>query len=247
GHLPLILASDGKRLSKRHGASSVNEFKELGFLPEGLLNGLALLGWGDNMPKPIFTLKELIDRFDMSKVNKKGAIFDPDKLAWINGQHLSRTDAKEIWPFVQPLWKNAGWINSDFPDKKGLQYTDLLKSRMRLLNEFIQYGEYLFLDPHTYDKSAVEKHLQSPDIQDNIKALINALEKCEDFTPGSTETSLRNVAEKLEIKAAALIHPLRIAITGFGVSPGVFDVCAILGKKTVIRRLGNLNKALNKI
>lgn len=245
GHLPLILAQNGKRLSKRHGASSVDEFKEMGFLPEGLLNGLALLGWGDNMPKPIFSLEELIKRFDLSRVNKKGAIFDLDKLGWINGQHFSRSEAKDIWPFIKPLWQHAGWINSDFPDDKGILYTDLLKSRLRLLNEFITYGEYLFKDPISYDKDAVIKHLQSPDIQTNIQSLESSFKSCKDFNSVTAEAALRELSESLDIKAAALIHPLRIAITGFAVSPGVFDVCAILGKETVIKRLNNLLSRLN--
>ena len=240
GHLPLILAQDGKRLSKRHGASSVDEFKEMGFLPEGLLNGLALLGWGDNMPKPIFSLDELIKRFDFARVNKKGAIFDPDKLAWINGQHLSRSEAKNMWPFVKPLWQNAGWINHDFPDKKGILYTDLLKSRLRLLNEFITYGEYLFKDPISYDKDAVIKHLQSSDIQTNMQSLSSNFTGCEDFNSVTAEVALRELSESLDIKAAALIHPLRIAVTGFGVSPDIFKICEILGLETVIRRLNLL-------
>ena len=250
GHLPLILAQDGKRLSKRHGASSVDEFKEMGFLPEGLLNGLALLGWGDNMPKPIFSLDELIQRFDFARVNKKGAIFDLDKLAWINGQHLSRTDAKEVWPFVKPLWQNAGWVDRDFSEEKGLLYTELLKSRLRLLNEFIAYGKYLFRDPLNYDNDAVEKHLQSSDIQVYIQSLISGFSGCNDFNSQTIEAILRDLSASLDIKAAALIHPLRIAVTGFAVSPDVFEICDILGKETVIRRLNFLKiflVILNKI
>jgi len=237
GHLPLILAQDGKRLSKRHGATSVDEFKEMGFLPEGLLNGLALLGWGDNMPKPIFSLNELIQRFDFARVNKKGAIFDPDKLAWINGQHLSRTEAKDIWPFVKPLWENAGWIDPGFSDEDGIRYTDLLKSRIRLLNEFVLYGKYLFKDPLTFDMEAVNKHLQSPDIKKYIQILSSSFESLEHSKAEELEACLREVADQLEIKASALIHPLRIAVTGFGVSPDIFKICEILGLETITRRL----------
>ena len=240
GHLPLILAQDGKRLSKRHGASSVDEFKELGFLPKGLLNGLALLGWGDNMPKPIFSLEELIQRFDLGKVNKKGAIFDLDKLGWINGQHLSRSKAEDIWPYVKPLWLKAGWINDTFSNDLGLKYTDLLKSRMRLLNEFVSFGEYLFKDPQSYDADAVNKHLSDPLTKDRISELKADLEASSAKTAGDMEEILRSCAEKLDIKAAALIHPLRIALTGFGVSPGVFEIAEILGLETILRRLNSL-------
>ncbi len=240
GHLPLILAQDGKRLSKRHGATSVDEFKAMGFLPEGLLNGLALLGWGDNMPKPIFSLKELIDRFDFARVNKKGAIFDPEKLAWINGQHLSRTDAKDIWPFVKPLWLKEKWIDQDFSDETGILYTDLLKSRIRLLNEFTDYGRYLFKDPLTFDMESIVKHLQLPDIKDYIAVLSSSFEALGSANAEALEACLRETAEKLQLKASVLIHPLRIAVTGFGVSPDIFSICEILGPKTVVRRLNFL-------
>lgn len=239
-HLPLILAPDGKRLSKRYGATSVDEFKAMGFLPEGLLNGLALLGWGDNMPKPIFTLEELIQRFDLTKVNKKGAIFDIDKLGWINGQHLSSRPADEIWPYVKPLWLQEKWIDENVDDVMGIMYTDLLKSRMRLLNEFISYGAYLFKDPEDYDISAIEKYLRTEDIIPNIRSLIEELSTCDPFDKGSTETCLRSIADKLDIKAADLIHPLRIGITGYAVSPDVFEICEILRKETVLRRLNRM-------
>lgn len=243
-HLPLILAKDGKRLSKRHGATSVDEFRTMGFLPQGLLNGLALLGWGDNMPKPIFSLEELIQRFDISKVNKKGAIFDIDKLTWINGQHLSRMEARKIWPFVKPLWLEKSWISDDFPDEKGIRYTDLLKTRMRLLNDFIEYAGYLFNEPDSYDKTAVCKHLQSPDIQEYMTVLLSDIKTCSSFSSDALEDCLRTCAEGLKVPAAALIHPLRLALTGFAVSPDIFTIAELLGRNTVIRRLKKLISAL---
>ena len=239
-HLPLILASDGKRLSKRHGATSVDEFRELGFLPEGLLNGLALLGWGDNMPKPVFTRQELVEKFSINRVNKKGAIFDIDKLSWINGQHLSCMNAAAIWPFVKPLWEEQGWISGDFPEDRGIAYVELLKTRMRLLTDFIDYASYLFDHPEKYDTEGVEKHLQSTDIQSYMTILLNDLKGTEPFTAEHIENALRNCADSLGIPAAGLIHPLRIALTGFAVSPDLFHICEILGKETVLLRLRNL-------
>ena len=240
-HLPLILANDGKRLSKRHGATAVDEFRELGFLPQGLLNGLALLGWGDNMPKPVFDLQELIEKFSIDKVNKKGAIFDINKLTWINAQHLSRMDAAAIWPFVKPLWLEEGWITQGFPESKACEYIDLLKARMRLLSDFRNYAAYLFRDPERYDVTAVEKHLQESDIQDIISHLLRSFELCEDFSAAGAEACLRSCAESLNLPAARLIHPLRIALTGFAVSPDLFRICEILGKETVMRRLRHLH------
>jgi glutamyl/glutaminyl-tRNA synthetase len=212
----------------------------MGFLPQGLLNGLALLGWGDNMPKPVFDLNELIKKFSINKVNKKGAIFDIDKLTWINGQHLSRMDASEIWPYVKPLWQKASWIDTGFPDEKGIIYTDLLKARMHLLNDFQDYAGYLFRDPENYDRDAVYKHLQLPDIQYYLNDLLGSLETCRDFSSGAIEDCLRACANRHEIPAAALIHPLRLALTGFAVSPDLFTIAGLLGKSVLIRRLKNL-------
>lgn len=243
-HLPLILAKDGKRLSKRHGATSVDEFRAMGFLPQGLLNGLALLGWGDNMPKPVFDLDELIERFSINKVNKKGAIFDIDKLTWINGQHLSRRDAAEIWPHVKALWIKHSWIDTAFPDDTGISYTDLLKTRMRLLTDFVSYAGYLFRDPESYDEAAVEKYLKTNDMPEHISALFSALRNCLPFTRETAESALRNCAESRGLSAAALIHPLRLALTGFSVSPDLFTIAELLGKDTVLRRLGNLHSKL---
>ncbi|MDX9778145.1 MAG: glutamate--tRNA ligase [bacterium] len=246
GHLPLILAKDGKRLSKRHGATAVDEFRAMGFLPQGLLNGLALLGWGDNMPKPVFDLNELTERFNINNVNKKGAIFDIDKLKWINGQHLSRRDAAEIWPYVKALWLKASWIGTDFPDEKGIAYTALLKSRMRMLNDFLDYAGYLFRDPESYDEAAVDNYLKAADMPEHISALFSAFRNCLSFTRETAEIALRNCAESRGLSAAALIHPLRLALTGFSVSPDLFTIAELLGKETVLRRLGNLlSKLLN--
>ncbi|MFO7841533.1 MAG: glutamate--tRNA ligase [Fidelibacterota bacterium] len=244
-HLPLILAEDGKRLSKRHGASSVNEFREMGFLPEGLLNGLALLGWGDNMPKPVFTLDELIEKFSLNRVNKKAAVFDINKLTWINGQHLSRTNAADVWKFVRPLWHEKGWIKTDFPDTEGVRYVDLLKSRMRLLTDFITYGAYLFHDPDDYDAKALARYSRSPGTQAFLNGLLDEFQLCTPFTADNAECCLRRSAEEQHTTAATLIHPLRLAVTGFAVSPDIFSICEILGKKTVCRRVEKLTGVLS--
>lgn len=236
-HLPLILGPDGKRLSKRFGATSVDEFVEMGFLPEGLLNGLALLGWGDNVTKPIFDLEQLIAAFDLNRVNKKGAIFDIDKLYWINGQHLSRISAQELWPRVKSLWEKEHFISKDFSEETGVKYTDLLKTRIRSLNDFIRFGSYLFNDPLEYDKQAVEKAFSAHNTQNVLLDLSLAFKDLEIFSKSSAESVLRELAEKNNIKAADYIHPMRLAVTGFGVSPDIFNIMEYIGKESVVRRL----------
>jgi glutamyl-tRNA synthetase len=249
GHVPLILGSDGKRLSKRAGATSVGEFQELGFVPEAVINSLALLGWSPKSNQTLFTMPELIENFDMAGISKKGAIFDFDKMKWINGQHLSRIPAESLFPAVSQAWLDAGYINDADREKRRdylLQSIELLKERVRLINEFVIYGGWFFSDPVKYDTEGVSKHWQANDSLELFSQILKSWQELKVFTAESTETSLRRLADHLEIKAARLIHAVRLAITGFTVSPGLFQVLEHLGAETVLRRLYNAISFLQK-
>ncbi|HDT12704.1 MAG TPA: glutamate--tRNA ligase [Candidatus Marinimicrobia bacterium] len=241
-HVPLILAPDGKRLSKRHGATSVGEFKEMGFLPDGFLNGLVHLGWGVPGNQTVFSLDELIRLFKLSDISKKGAVFDIRKMIWINGQHLSLKSADELYPAVTEVWIQAGLLEREKLQLKKtriIDAIDLLKSRMKLLNDFVEFGSYVFKNPQTYDPEAVEQRWTHPSVPLMIKAYIESLEILTSFTVETLEESLRNVAELHHEKAAVLIHAVRLAVTGFSVSPGLFQLLAYLGRETVLQRLNN--------
>jgi len=239
-HLPLILGNDGKRLSKRFGATSVGEFQELGFIPEGVNNSLALLGWSPKSNQTIFTLEELTAQFDMSGISKKGAIFDFDKMKWINGQHLTCLPAENLFARVANAWLDKGFIEEKEIENRHdylLRSIDLLKERVRLVNEFVTFGSWFFTDPADYDEEGVKKHWESSDSSLLLSRLLEKWQNLASFSEEMTERTLRQLADELEIKAARLIHSVRLAVTGFTVSPSLFAVLAHLGKETVIRRI----------
>jgi len=241
-HVPLILAPDGKRLSKRHGATSVGEFKEMGFLPDGFLNGLVHLGWGVPGNQTVFSLDELIRLFKLSDVSKKGAVFDIKKMIWINGQHLSLKPAEELYTAVTKVWIQSGFLDAvkaKHDKTKITEGIELLKSRMKLLNDFVEFGSYIFKDPESFDPEAVEQRWLHPNVPAMLKAFYEAIEKLNSFTVETLEDTLRNVAESHNEKAAVLIHAVRLAMTGFSVSPGLFQLLAYLGRETVLQRLNN--------
>ncbi|MDD3807584.1 MAG: glutamate--tRNA ligase [Candidatus Marinimicrobia bacterium] len=239
-HVPLILAPDGKRLSKRHGATSVHEFREMGFIPDGFINGLIHLGWGKSGNQTLFTREELIQLFKIQDISKKSAIFDLQKMIWINGQHLSRKQAEELFPMVVEVWKKANLLTEEeAQSRKEYLYKaiDLLKTRMKLLQDFVTFGAYILKDPETYDSEAVKKYWTHPTILKMLKEYYTQLETLEPFMPSLLEETLRSLTEQAGEKAATLIHAVRLAITGFSVSPSLFDLLSLLGKETVLRRL----------
>jgi len=239
-HLPLILGPDGKRLSKRFGASSVEEFRDMGFIPEGVLNALALLGWSHPSNQTLFDMETLIRDFDFSRVNKKGAIFDIQKMMWINGQHLSLLPADRILSDVEALWRERGLLDSEAAEDRDrlLAAADLLKQRMRLLPEFADFGLYLFRAPESYDTEGQEKQWPDRKLSANrLSVLRGSWQALPEFTAEAAEEALRASAEQLEEKAAVLIHSMRLAVTGFTVSPDIFSILIFLGRDEVLSRL----------
>jgi glutamyl-tRNA synthetase len=241
-HVPLILAPDGKRLSKRHGATSVGEFKDMGFIPDGFINGLVHLGWGVQGNQTVFTRDDLIRLFKLQDISKKGAVFDIKKMIWINGQHLSLKTAEELYTAVTSVWIKAGLLDEEKIESEKLRITeaiDLLKSRMKLLNDFVEFGRYIFVDPVSYDPAAIEQRWTNQSVPVLIEAYAESLKTLTPFTAEALEDSLRNVAESHHENAAILIHAVRLAVTGFSVSPGLFRLLAFLGRETVLQRLNN--------
>ncbi len=245
-HLPLILGPDKRRLSKRHGATSVDEFRRMGVLPEALFNYLALLGWSPGDDREIFSKEELIQAFSLQRISKQNAVFDEKKLFWINSEYISARSAEELFPEVTRRWVEAGYITEkEVPLRRGylLRVIELLKSRMHVLQEYVTYGIYYFRDPVQFDPKGVKKHLKDPQVWQRLELVLERLEKLKDFQQDAIEQEIRQLAEELGISAAKLIHPIRLAITGMSVSPGLFEVMEVLGKETVIRRLREfLNK-----
>ena len=236
-HLPLILGSDRKRLSKRTGATSVEEYRDIGILPEALFNFLTLLGWSPGGDRELFTKEEAAALFDLSDVNKAPAVFDVEKLLWMNGQYLMRTPAEKVYEHLAPFLPDAP------PLHEMRAILELHKPRARTLRELAdQVRLYLVADSNVpYEAEAVRKHLKDDDdVRERLRELRNALASVEPFDVPSTEQALRSLAERIGVSAAKMIHPLRLALTGRSSSPPIFDVAVLLGRQRTLRRLDYL-------
>jgi glutamyl-tRNA synthetase len=235
-HLPLILGSDKKRLSKRTGATSAEEYRDMGIVPQALFNFLSLLGWSPGGDREVFTRDEAAQWFDLSDVNKAPAVFDPEKLLWMNGQYLMRMTPEEIYPHLVPF------LQHDAPKFEVLALIEILQKRARTLREMAEQMAFYFTadDAIAYEEEAAKKHLKGDDLADRMRELHDALAKTEPFDVAATEQSLRALAESRGVGAGKLIHPLRLALTGKGASPPIFDVAVILGREKTLTRLQRL-------
>lgn len=243
-HLPLILGSDRKRLSKRTGATSAEEYREMGIVPEALFNFLTLLGWSPGENREIFTPGEATQWFDLSDVNKAPAVFDPEKLIWMNGQYLMRMTADQIFPHLLPFLGD-----SPRPIEELRAIIELHKMRVRTLRELAEQMAVYFIDDDAivYDADTVKKHIKGDGIGARLSALHDVLATTEPFDVATSEAALRKLAESEGVSAAKLIHPLRLALTGKGASPPIFDVAVVLGKERTLRRLQRLIERLPQL
>ncbi len=239
-HLPLILGPDKKRLSKRHGATAVDEYQRMGILPEAMFNYLALLGWSPGDDREILSREEILQAFDLKGISKNNAVFDEKKLIWMNGQYIHQMPVEKLWPLVQELVVERGLFTKAQAIEQRqylMQVIALLKTRVKLLPEFVDGARYFFEDPTTFDPKGLRKHLKTPQAWELLEAYTAELEQLTDFTEEPLETHLRAFAERHGVSAAKIIHPVRLAITGVTVTPGLFEVMTLLGKETVLRRL----------
>ncbi len=232
GHVPLILGADKKRLSKRHGATSVGEYRSRGILPAALFNFLALLGWSPGGDREVMSREEIVASFDPRRLLKKSSVFDEEKLQWMNGKHLrmlSDEDAISLIRAFRPE-KFAG-VNDEY----ALSVLPLMRDRMELLTDFYDKGGYFFEDPAGYDEGACRKHWKA-DIQRHMAELVEELRNCA-FDAQSLDETVRRRAADAGLGAGKLIHPLRLALTGGTQSPGLFEMMIVLGREACLRRI----------
>jgi glutamyl/glutaminyl-tRNA synthetase len=252
-HLPLILGTDKKRLSKRHGATSVLEYKKQGFLPAALKNYLVRLGWSPSDDQEIFTVEELIQGFDIGRINKANALFDPQKLEWMNGQYVSTATPEELAPQVKSLLKEEKLWDEAWEDKGSdyfLSILELLKSRAKKLTDFVDMGRPFFSDEFEYEPKGIRKNLSFEDPAEAanlvaaLEELSGAYRKLEVFNLENIENILREVGERHSLKAGKFMGAIRVALTGRTASPGLFDVIVTLGKDKTLKRLGKVPSLL---
>ncbi|MDZ7362222.1 MAG: glutamate--tRNA ligase [candidate division KSB1 bacterium] len=246
-HVPLILGPDKSRLSKRHGATAVGEYAVKGFLPEALFNFLAVLGWSPGDDREILTKEELIRLFDLSGISKSGAVFDEKKLEWMNGRYMSMAPVERLAPLVEKSFIDSGVATAEELQNDReylLQVLALLKPKVKLIPDFATFGAYFFRDPEQYEEGGRLKHWQDPKTPEYLEKLATRLAALREFSPQKAEEALRQLAGEMGLAASKLIHPARLAISGFGIGPGLFEMMALLGQDRVVRRLQKAVKLL---
>ncbi len=240
-HVPMILGDDGKKLSKRHGATAVGDYQYKGLLPSAMLNFLALLGWSTGDDTEVMTLPQLIERFDLSGLQKKAAVFDTKKLEWMNGQHLAAISLAELEPFITPLFERAGYATAaDLHARKEWYFglLDLLRVRARSTDEIVTLAAYFFRDDVEYDADAVTKQWRDVSATAHVLTATAArLAELPSWEPQPMEDALRKLADELGISGGKIFQPLRVALTGLTVSPGIFDVLLYLGRERALGRI----------
>ncbi len=236
-HVPLILGPDKTRLSKRHGATSVIAYRDMGIVPEAFRNFLALLGWSPQQKdRELFGSDELIGLFSLDGISKSNAVFDNDKLAWFNTEYIRAYDSAKLLPLIEVEWKAAD-LKPNRSSAEVVAAIDLLKPRARNLKDFATSFRAYFTDEFEYDPAAVTKFLSDPALPGLLRELGHRYAAALDFTEASAEEILRAFATEKGIKAGALINGSRVALTGQAVAPSLFAVMTLLGKERVVRRL----------
>jgi glutamyl-tRNA synthetase len=257
-HLPLILGPDTKRLSKRHGAVSVTEYRDRGYLPEALFNFLAHLGWSPGDGRERMTRQEMVAAFALEAINRKGAIFDERKLEWLNSQYINDLDPARIAALIRGDLERAGLWSGDL-DEGGarrawfLQVIQALKARSKILPDFSRDIRPFLSDEFDYAPEAVEKYLTAEKgggpagVAARMRSLREALAGVSPFTEAATEAALRALATSSGEPAAAFIHPLRVALIGTAVSPGIFAILALIGRERALARLDRVVSFLESV
>ncbi|MEP7012322.1 MAG: glutamate--tRNA ligase [Acidobacteriota bacterium] len=236
-HLPLILGPDKKRLSKRFGATSVEEFRAEGILPEALYNYMSLLGWSPGDDREIVSREEMGRIFDVDRLNASAAVFDREKLLWMNSQYMGSSTLDQIRPHLDSFLVEAGLTGAD-PARLST-VLELHRSRARTLRELVQSVVCYFRDEIPYDAEASKKFLADLDLPVHLAALRDRFAEVEAFGKDPLEAALRAVAEERGVKPSVLIHPTRTALSGANGGPPLFDLVAAMGKDETSRHLGH--------
>jgi len=240
-HIPMILGPDHSRLSKRHGATSVTQYRDEGYLPEALVNYLALLGWAYDGTQQLFSRDELVEKFALDKVSKNPAVFDQAKLTWMNGVYIKDAPLPRLTELALPYLQQAGLVGEK-PASTEMAYieavVEAVRDRIKLISQVAEFADYFFTDAYTVTEEGFNKYLSQDYVPAALSELARRFAALSDFSEPETERVLRAYSDELGIKAAALIHPLRVALTGRTVSPSIFTVIVLLGREKVGQRIG---------
>ena len=239
-HVPMILAPDRSKLSKRHGATSVEEFRDAGYLPEATINYLAYLGWTPGDESELVSLEQMAERFSLESVSKTPAIYDTGKLTWLNGRYMREVSLERLVDAAIPVLLKAEVIPPDPSGDEMARVRDVLaavRDRVKLLNDLPDAVGYFFKDDLTYDEKGFRKLFTKPGVAGLLRDARSTLARLSVFNVETTEAAYRDIIAAKGISGGELIHPTRLAITGRTVGPGLFEVMALLGREKVLDRL----------
>lgn len=232
-HVPMILAPDRSKLSKRHGATSVEEYREAGILPEALINYLLLLGFTPPEGREILSREEAVQLFDLEKVAKHAAVYDMKKLEWFNAQYLHKMPEAELVELIWPKIAERKWLPAD-PTPEVLahlkQMVRLAKERSSTVNDLVERLQYYFEPPAAYDEKGVKKYFAKENAADLLEKTADALSSVQPFTAGRIETLYKHLIHEWGIKGGELIHPTRLAISGTTAGPGLYEMMELMGR-----------------
>ncbi len=264
-HLPMILDEQKKKLSKRRNTVSVEEYKKLGYLPDALFNFLTLLGFAPENNREIISREELCKVFTFDRVNKSSSVFDMKKLNWLNSEYIKSADESYLAELINEKLIENGYVIYTKGDEglpsagRGIQdegylkkVIGLMKERVSTINDFIEFGKYFFTEPDSYDEKGIAKYWNNDEIKNIFKEYLKELISLNppftkgevEFNAQTLESHLRQFAESKGIKAAQLIHVIRLALTGITISPGIFELMEVLGRDVVIGRMEKFMKKL---
>jgi glutamyl-tRNA synthetase len=233
-HLPLLLNPDKSKLSKRQGDVAVEDYRAKGYLKEAIVNFIAFLGWNPGDEREIFLMDQLIKEFSLERVGKAGAVFNIEKLNWLNQQHIKIKSDEDLAQLIKPYLQSVHLTILD--EGYLLKVIGLLKERLIFPKDFVEMSTYFFNDPESFDEAGIKKYWE-PETSGQLQLFADRLGSLTDHLHSSIETALRQLAEQLQVKPTKLIHPVRLALSGRTIGPGLFEMIELLGKETTVRRL----------
>ena len=236
-HIPLMMGQDGSKLSKRHGAVSVEEYKKEGYLPEALGNYLTLLGWNPGDEREILSRKETIASFVLENMSDVQSKFDVAKLKWMNAEYIKTRTGEELYPIVKETLEKAGYDLNGISEESILKIIELYKVRVKTLSEFPALTESFFKDDYTVEEKGARKYLEPEGLKQNVKMFADRIKEDEIFSAENLEKLCRQIAEEKTLKAREIIHPTRMAISGTTQGAGLFEMMEVLGKEKVLARM----------
>jgi len=248
-HIPMIMGQDHTRLSKRHGATSVMEYKKMGYIPVAVVNYISHLGWSSGGEREIFTKEELIKEFSLDKISKHAAVFSMEKLNWFNGEYLKKMPIDSITKMLLPFLEEVNYIEnkeslSPVKNEYIKEVVKLMQGRIKNFSQFIDYADYFFIDKIDIEPQAFQKVLSKEGVPNILRTLQEKLSSIENWNEENIENTVREVASYLQIKGGQIIHPTRVALSGKKVGPGLFELMVVLSQDKTLKRL---KEAIEKI